>query len=603
MGRIQKRGVSGNAKNFITRTRAIRKLQVSLTDFRRLCIFKGIYPREPRNKKKANNGSTAPVTFYYAKDIQFLMHEPIIQKFREHKSFAKKLSKALGKGEVGDAKRLEEHRPRYKLDRVIKERYPSFPDALRDLDDALNMLFLFSSMRSTDKVHAKVISQATKLTNEWMAYVARERSLKKVFVSIKGVYYSANIKGQEIIWTVPFKFPQNIPTDIDFKVMATFLEFYTTLLHFVLYRLYSASGLVYPPRINESKLKGIGGLSSYVLEGRKDDNTLFPEVEGSEEKEAILSKEEITNAIKADEDNQEEEGDSEEIGKADSNADGEDVEKKLDEFEDKNSIKGDVLAQPSEFENATATLFSKFVFYVSREVPIDILEFVVLAAGGKVISEAALDEITLNGDVRKIDLSSVTHQIVDRPKVANKVQGRTYIQPQWVFDCLNEESLLNVSDYAPGETLPPHLSPWGDSGSYNPMEEDKKDAGEAGEDEEIEESEESEAEADEEESTEVSAIIDEDLKAQKELEMEAAGVKYSDVKEKEAKKKSKKRKIEGETEETEEKKLKMIMMSNKQRKLYKKMQYGINKDEVRKGALQKKKRKLQKAESKLAKLK
>ena len=95
--RIKKKNTSGNARNFITRSQAVRKLQVSLADFRRLCIFKGIYPREPRNKKKANKGSTAPTTFYYSKDIQYLMHEPVLAKFREHKTFAKKLTKALGK--------------------------------------------------------------------------------------------------------------------------------------------------------------------------------------------------------------------------------------------------------------------------------------------------------------------------------------------------------------------------------------------------------------------------------------------------------------------------------------------------------------------------
>jgi len=45
-----------------------------------------------------------------------------------------------------------------------------------------------------------------------------------------------------------FSILQN-PADVDFKVMATFLEFYTTLLGFVNYKLYSDLGLVYPPKV------------------------------------------------------------------------------------------------------------------------------------------------------------------------------------------------------------------------------------------------------------------------------------------------------------------------------------------------------------------
>ncbi|CDK24932.1 unnamed protein product [Kuraishia capsulata CBS 1993] len=589
--RIKKKFTSGNAKNFITRTQAVKRLQVSLADFRRLCIFKGIYPREPRNKKKANKGSTAPVTFYYAKDIQYLQHEPVLAKFREHKTFAKKLTKALGKGEVNDAKRLESNRPKYKLDHVIKERYPTFLDAVRDIDDCLNMLFLFSNMPATDKVSARVTKEANELCNQWLAYVAKERALRKVFVSIKGVYYSATVKGQEVTWLVPFKFPQNIPSDIDFRIMLTFLEFYSTLLHFVLFKLYTDSNLLYPPNVDFQKLKGVGGLSAYVLEVKDSQNTLLPSAKADSASEVTtkLTKSEIAKALKADQDD---EGVEENEDTQENTENVEDVQ--LDTFEDNNKNAGDLLEQPSQFGSPAATLFSKFVFYVGREVPIDIVEFIIVSCGGKVISEAALDEVLLNSNssINEFDFSNVTHQISDRPKIANKVQGRTYIQPQWIFDCVNKNQLLNVSDYAPGEVLPPHLSPWGDAGGYDPEAYTAPAEGEEEESEEEVEVDDEDIDQDEEEEEE-----DEDVKAQKELELEAKGVKYSEVETKSEKKKSNKR-----SAEEEEKDLKMIMMSNKQKKLYKKMQYGINKDEQRTEELQKKRRKIEKTKSKLQKL-
>ena len=576
--RIKKKGTSGNAKNFITRTQAVKKLQVSLADFRRLCIFKGIYPREPRNKKKANKGSTAPVTFYYAKDIQYLLHEPVLQKFREHKTFAKKLQRALGRGEVSDAARLESNRPKYSLDHVIKERYPTFLDALRDLDDPLNMLFLFANMPATDKVSHRITKDAEKLCNQWLAYVAKERLIKKVFVSIKGVYYQANVMGQEVRWLVPYKFPTNIPSDVDFRIMMTFLEFYSTLLHFVLYKLYNNANLIYPPTIDIEKLKGIGGLSAYILQTKDSVNPLIPKTKAAQTDAAgtKLDDKEISKAIEADQKD-----------------DDEDVEPgvdevELDEFSATNKTTGDLLSQPSQYASPTSTLFSKFVFYVGREVPLDILEFCILSCGGSLVSEIAMDDLKINHPeaYKNLDLSTITHQIVDRPKVASKVAGRTYIQPQWIFDSLNQGSLLPVNLYAPGETLPPHLSPWGDAAGYDP--ESKKTEEEEEEEVEVEEEDENQEEPEEE---------DEDVKEQRELEMEASGVKFSDTVEDKKKKPSKKR-----SAEEEEKDLKKIMMTNKQRKLYNKMQYGINKKETRQDELAKKRRKIDKKKAELQKL-
>jgi pescadillo protein len=82
----------------------------------------GIYPREPKSRKKANKGNSAPTSFYYAKDIAYLQHEPVLRKLREHKAFAKKLSRAMGRGEWNIAKGLEARKPVYTLDHIVKER-------------------------------------------------------------------------------------------------------------------------------------------------------------------------------------------------------------------------------------------------------------------------------------------------------------------------------------------------------------------------------------------------------------------------------------------------------------------------------------------------
>ena len=221
MAKIKKKGESGAAKNYITRNQALKKLQITLAEFRRLCILKGIFPRQPRHIKRANKGSTAPTTFYYAKDIAYLLHEPVLQAFRDHKSFAKKVNRAIARREWYAAKNLDDNRPKYRLDHIIKERYPTFVDSLRDLDDALSMLFLFANIPSSRNIAPEITSHCARLCTEWQLYVMRTRCLRKVFLSIKGIYFQAVVHGQEVTWLVPY------------TVSYTHLRAHETSLHLV----------------------------------------------------------------------------------------------------------------------------------------------------------------------------------------------------------------------------------------------------------------------------------------------------------------------------------------------------------------------------------
>ncbi|KAF8541520.1 Pescadillo N-terminus-domain-containing protein [Trichophaea hybrida] len=624
MARPKKKGISGNAKNFITRTQAVRKLQISLPDFRRLCIFKGVYPREPRNKKKANKGSTAYTTFYYTKDIQYLLHEPVLTKFREHKTFAKKLSKALGRGDYGDAVRLELHkRPVVTLDHIIKERYPTFTDALRDLDDALSMLFLFANLPINHNLPLATVATCQRLCNEWQHYVIRTNSLRKSFLSIKGIYYQAEIQGQDVLWVVPYRFAQTIPVDVDFRIMHTFVEFYATLLGFVHFRLYTKEGLVYPPKFDQDADAKGAGLRAFKLENKGIGSLSETAVTSqAPKKEAAKQIKLLQEKIAAITEGDEEDGPQEEKVTEDADT--------FDTFKPINTDSAaDILPQPQISNNGAgdvdpSNLFSHTTFYLSRETPREPLEFILRSFGCKRVGwDAVLGEGAFTDN--ELD-PSITHQVVDRPPIAGlplvaanagtaprpsgRVPGRTYIQPQYVWDCINFGRLLSPAEYTPGALLPPHLSPWvkPSAGGYDPMapitegeeteEESDAEDGTGMTDDINDRDDEDEKMADEVDVSEDEESEDEEEAArrehQKELEAEAAGVKPPATDEK------KKKKTKQQREEEEQKEMQKIMMTKKKRKLYEKMIYGNKKKEDETKTLRQKRRKLEKSKKKSA---
>eukprot|EP01026_Neomeris_dumetosa_P001856 TRINITY_DN10481_c0_g1_i5.p1 TRINITY_DN10481_c0_g1~~TRINITY_DN10481_c0_g1_i5.p1 ORF type:complete len:700 (-),score=123.62 TRINITY_DN10481_c0_g1_i5:388-2466(-) len=535
MGRRLKKGQSGNAAKYITRTRAINKLQLPLQWFRRLCILKGIHPREPKKKRHG-----AHTTYYHTKDVNWLQHEPLLKKFREIRAYQKKIKKAKNKFNIPLAKDLLKRKPQYQLDHLVRERYPSFIEALRDLDDPLTLVHLFATLpaESVFDIPKSKVQVSTRLALEWQAYIIRTHSLRKVFISVKGIYFQAQVMGQLVTWLIPHQVGQILPVDVDYRVMLTFLEFYQTLLQFVLFKLYSTLQLSYPPILDRKLYKAAEGLAALVqqLAGVKkdedvkrkeiqpqqnqhfqqdikdrlktlpdklkqlaqeeanndEDNTEMQEANDSEDQQKQTSqkmkknkkqKQKIKNKIQDNIDEVSDDSEAEEdeeLPEIDSGEESDESQKqngnngaiiKHDQREEGSQLQeqegqeqqvvmdpvagGSVSAEADDEWAICETLFKGFYFFLGREVPKEPLMLAIRSFGGVVGWEGEESPFQQNDD-------RITHQVMDRPQIKNQREDREYVQPQWVFDSINWQILVDATKYRPGTTLPPHLSPFVD---------------------------------------------------------------------------------------------------------------------------------------------
>jgi len=457
-------------------------------------------------------------TLYYEKDIRFLLHEPIVNKFRDFKVFLRKLKKAQEKKNWDTVERLRENKPRYNLDTIVKERYPTFIDAVRDLEDCLCLSFLYSTFPKTQKTPVEMVSLCKRLTTEFLHYVIEARALRKVFCSIKGYYFQAEIKGQTVTWIVPHSFGFAQPASVDMRLMSIFVEFYTTVLGFVNFRLFNSLNLHYPPTLATSSGPAAEQEDRVMALNQALARTLVE-----------------PDAVELDKIEVEEGGEAMEAARAEAEA-----------------------------RERQGKLFNGLRFFLGREVPREPLVFMLRAVGG----EVSWDATVAPGATFASTDSTVTHQISDRPCVTDQVLGRFYVQPQWVFDSINRRERCGEAEYALGETLPPHLSPFIAErrvGDYVPPEEKKLEEGikEDGEEEEEEENEEEDESDGEEIESDEEGEDDEEVAKEKEDES-SMGVKVGTM-----------TKLDDDHDrkmlEDEEYKLRVMMIKKKHRGLYRSM--------------------------------
>lgn len=428
----------GNAAKFVTRTQALKKLQISLPLFRKLSIWKGVTPRQPKKKVKGTHR-----TYYHLKDVSFLHHEPLLEEHRTIRVHDRKIKKAEAKKNHELANRLREKTPKPKIDMIIRQRYPRFVDALGELDDCLTMVHLFAALPASEskKIDVELVHKCRRLAHEWQAFISRTHKLRKTFVSVKGIYYQAEVEGQTITWLTPHLLQQVVSDDVDMPTMLNFLQFYKPLLRFVNFRLYHSINLEYPPRLDtrlEAFAADLYALSKYA--------------NASKPSGLILEASQLAESKQAE---------SKQKG-----ADGENEKSELRLAQLHHQLLSNEpgalmhpvkdLAGEDEEDRDTReckNLFKNLKFFLSREVQRESLLFVIPAFGGTVSWEgkgAPFDESD----------QSITHQIVDRDAQGHRFLSREYVQPQWIFDCVNARIILPTESYMVGRIPPPHLSPF-----------------------------------------------------------------------------------------------------------------------------------------------
>lgn len=397
--RQYQRNKVGRASNLVSEQNAITKIALQPKDMRKMAILTGVYPRE--NPKDKNS----PYSYFHKKDVSLINNNPFSWYLREHASWLKHYKKKFNRNEKYGATM-----PKAPWDQLIRSRYVQFTDAVRDLGDCLETVALFAQMSGSDVVPSETIVNCQELLAQFHYYVSHNHLIKKGFIAQKGFFFEAELSGVPFIWVIPHKFPfpnkdHESQKGIDYEVLYNFLELYQHLLGFINAKLFINLGMKYPPQYDKEKWDKAYYIGSII-------DSRVQEEETSEKKEEEVQDDEATaklqNALNLAAEN----------------------------------------INENEVEEEGLGIFHKFVFTIDNTVPLDPVSMIIISLGGTVI----WDNRSTN--------PHITHTVYDRKQLNNRFTNRIYVQPQYIFDCLNADEVLKPEPYFPGEICPEHVSPW-----------------------------------------------------------------------------------------------------------------------------------------------
>ncbi|KAK6010284.1 hypothetical protein OSTOST_24700 [Ostertagia ostertagi] len=140
---------------------------------------------------------------------------------------------------------------------------------------------------------------------------------------------------------------------------------------------------------------------------------------------------------------------------------GKDEEEAVEMFGDDDNALAEKFKNQTYKVNNAEEILQRTSFFLNRETPKEALTLIIRNCGGVV---------GWSGGPTNLEESNPS---IKTPPIPNWWTDHVrYIQPQWVFDCLNARRKLPTEKYMVGVQLPPHFSPFTKDkpGDYVPME-------------------------------------------------------------------------------------------------------------------------------------